>query len=187
MKRLYFVRHGESTINAENKWGGQIDAPLNNRGKQQALKAAKKAKQEGLHFDLIISSPMIRTKQTAEIIANELGYEVTKIRYDKRLMERDLGELNGTPVDDFFAKYEYKDVDNVPGAETVEQMQQRAATAIKDIETLPEDNILIVSHSAFGRAFKRVLLNQPHAQEYDSPVVSLTHAEISLLERAKDA
>src|SRR5581483_5723923 len=74
MKKLYFIRHGESVSNVERWHAGRIDTPLTERGRQQAREAGKKAKAQKLHFDLIVSSPLSRALETARIIAKEIGY-----------------------------------------------------------------------------------------------------------------
>jgi broad specificity phosphatase PhoE len=67
-KAFYFMRHGETIWNLENKLMGQIDIHLNNKGFHQAQLAGARIK--NLPFDNIICSPLSRTTKTAEIIAN---------------------------------------------------------------------------------------------------------------------
>src|SRR3712207_2041072 len=60
MRRLYFIRHGESEFNKANKWTGSTDTPLTDTGHKQAKKAGKKLRDQGVVFDIIISSPSQR-------------------------------------------------------------------------------------------------------------------------------
>src|SRR5687768_1595036 len=95
MKHLYFIRHGESQFNVENKWAGTSDPPLTDTGHEQAKAAGRHAKRKGINFDVIISSPLQRAHHTAKHIANELGYSHDKIELNDLLMERHYGILEG--------------------------------------------------------------------------------------------
>jgi len=166
MQTLYFIRHGETTDNTSGRWGN-YDTPLSDVGRSQATAAGRAAKTEGLHFDLIIASPQPRALETAELIAAELGYPKDAIDQMDTLVERRMGKLDNVLYDDFFTEGKvYKDLDDVPGVETVEAMQQRAAEALATIKAHPESAILVVSHGAFGRAFRRTVLGIPYTDEY---------------------
>ena len=94
MKEIYFIRHGETSWNKKGlSQGSRNDIKLNKNGIIQAKKTGKylnKYRQRDTKFDLIISSPMLRTKKTAEIIAKQIGYDNYIIYYDE-LKERDQG------------------------------------------------------------------------------------------------
>lgn len=177
MKKLYFVRHGESIVNASRVWGARAEAPLTALGKRQAKKAGKSIKNDKLSIDVVVSSPTKRARQTAEIIVGEMSYLPAGILFNKLLMERAVGILEGTTFDDFFKTKEYKDLDKVKGAETIEQLQERAQKALAYLSTLPYENVLVVSHSAFGRALHRVIDGQSFTLEYEVHD-SLPHAEL---------
>lgn len=166
MKSLYFIRHGKTLANTAEKWNGQSEDPLTDEGLKQATEAGAKAKTEGLHFDLIISSPLSRAKDTATLIAKEIGYPGNLIMIDELLLERNVGVLEQTLFKVFFDEHEYADVDNVEGAETVEQLQIRATEFLDKAKGLPESDILVVSHGAFGRALVRAINNRPWTDEY---------------------
>lgn len=94
-QKLFYVtllRHGESIGNAEMRWQGQKDYELTNRGRAQAQALAKRWKQEQVKFDAVISSPLSRAKETAEIIASALDLP---IEFDPLWMERDNGQFSG--------------------------------------------------------------------------------------------
>ncbi len=65
---IIFLRHGESVGNAESRWQGQADYPLTDKGRQQAQALAERWLTEKRAFDYIISSPLSRASETAEII-----------------------------------------------------------------------------------------------------------------------
>lgn len=60
MGHLYFVRHGQTVWNVENKICGSTESPLTELGHQQAIATAEKIRDEGLHIDQILSSPLSR-------------------------------------------------------------------------------------------------------------------------------
>ena len=90
-----FLRHGESVGNAEARWQGQSDYVLTEKGREQARALAKRWKSENVKFDLIISSPLVRAKETAEIIASALNM---RVKFDSILLERHIGEMEGTDL-----------------------------------------------------------------------------------------
>lgn len=94
--KLYLVRHGQTDFNADGIiQGSSFDIPLNDAGKQQARELAKEIKTRGWKFDVHYCSPMLRAKQTAEIITEG------KVNFilDNLLVERGFGEMEGNKVD----------------------------------------------------------------------------------------
>lgn len=92
-----FLRHGESVGNAEARWQGQSDYMLTEKGRAQARLLAERWKSERLKFDLIIASPLVRAKETAEIVAAALN---VKLELDPILMERHIGEIEGMTAEE---------------------------------------------------------------------------------------
>lgn len=93
--KLFFVtllRHGESVGNAESRWQGQADFPLTEKGRAQAYALAERWKRENVKFDHVVSSPLVRAKETAEIVASTLNL---KIEFEPLWLERDNGEFSG--------------------------------------------------------------------------------------------
>ena len=68
-QRLLLVRHGETEWNRQTRFQGQIDVPLNDNGRKQSQKAAELLKD--VPIDFAVSSPMLRPKETAEIILKQ--------------------------------------------------------------------------------------------------------------------
>lgn len=89
---ITLLRHGESVGNAESRWQGQADYPLTDTGRAQARALAERWKNENVKFDLIISSPLARARETAEIIAQAVNGTVS---FDPLWLERDNGEFSG--------------------------------------------------------------------------------------------
>ncbi len=119
---------------------------LTNEGRRQVKKAAKELKDKG-GVDLIVSSPMTRTKQTAEIVAEELGAEV---KYDKNLLEVNVGIFEGSPGEDYrnyFTGYIERFTKKPPQGENLAQVQRRYLKALNSLEKKYRDKkILIVGH-----------------------------------------
>lgn len=182
MKHLYFCRHGESFVNINNavatKLGAKNDLGLTENGIQQATKEGTRAASTGFMPDLIISSPLVRAVQTADIIAEHIGYSKDRIAYNELFIELQFGELEGTSWSEFWEKLGgYKSLNTFKDSETIETMQQRAEKALAYVNTLSEETILIVSHSAFGRALQRVTMGRPWTDEFENGA-SLPHGEI---------
>lgn len=119
---------------------------------------------------------MERAKETAEIIADEIGYPKNKIKYSDLLVERSFGDLEGTP---HLKSDEELDLDSVPNIETEKMLLERANKAVKLLESLPEENILVVSHGTFGRALRHHLVaDMPFINRKSSPANTLPNGEV---------
>ena len=88
--RLYLVRHGETDWNTERKLQGQVDIPLNEFGKNLAVKTGKGL--ENIRFDVCFTSPLQRARQTAELI---LAGRDVQIIDDDRIIEMSFAEWEG--------------------------------------------------------------------------------------------
>jgi broad specificity phosphatase PhoE len=87
---LYVTRHGETNFNAQGRYAGSTDVPLNETGIKQARELAGRL--SGMKFDVVVSSPMLRARQTADIVCAELGMEY--IIYPQ-FAERNVGVYEG--------------------------------------------------------------------------------------------
>ncbi|NWG33488.1 MAG: histidine phosphatase family protein [Chloroflexi bacterium] len=95
--QFVFMRHGESLGNAQSRWQGQSDYPLTNKGRAQVRALAKRWMTENAKFDLIISSPLGRARETAQIIASVLSL---RVEYDDIWLERAIGEMEGLTAEE---------------------------------------------------------------------------------------
>jgi broad specificity phosphatase PhoE len=178
MKHLYYCRHGECELNLQKVFAGRSDSPLTELGRHQATLAGQDIINNGIKIDRIISSSLWRAYETAVIVAREIGYLEEDITTSDLLIERNFGMLEGTPRNEFFDSHSYQDIDLAPRAETIEQLHGRASEALAYIESLPEENILVVSHSAFYRAIHRAIKNDPFSHEYTSPFSTIKNGKI---------
>src|SRR5659263_225716 len=88
---ICIVRHGETDWNAQGRLQGREDIELNDAGRQQARKIA--AYLSGEHWDAVVSSPLKRAYETAQIVAGILS--VSDIEVEELITERDYGEASG--------------------------------------------------------------------------------------------
>lgn len=165
MGHLYFVRHGETVWNVENKICGATDSPLTEKGRNQAKELGKLIVAEGIVFDEIIYSPLSRAKDTALIISEE-----TKIpaRVENRLIEQNFGKWEGTPRNglDFKADKENFATD-YEGGESMLKLCQRIYNLLDDIKHDENKTYLLVAHNGIARAVNSYF-NSMSNKEYAS-------------------
>ncbi|CAN5627495.1 hypothetical protein BH23PAT2_BH23PAT2_02740 [soil metagenome] len=153
-------------MNVQGLIAGSTDTPLTDEGRKQARKAGKLAKL--YNIDLIVASPLVRAAETAEIIAKEIGYDPEKILHNKLLVERDHGSLEGK------AWSPDLNMDGFSDIETDNTLLERAHLALKWLDNLEADYILLVSHGTFGRALRSIIREEYTMDHHDG----LNNAEI---------
>jgi hypothetical protein len=99
--RIYLVRHGETTGDIENRYGGDYDDHLTDRGTKESEELAKKLKEKGIKA--IYSSPRIRAVETARVVGKLLNVDVTKI--DDMRERNHYGVLTGLTKAEALKKY----------------------------------------------------------------------------------
>jgi isoleucyl-tRNA synthetase len=147
--RYLILRHGESEMNIKDilisTLPEKIPCPLTEKGKEQILKVAKKLKKEKI--DLIISSDLLRTRQTSEILAKELK---TKVIFDKRLRDIKFGIFEGKSLKEhhsFWKSYEERFIKAPRGGENYNQVKMRIYNFFKTLEKkYSGKTILVVGH-----------------------------------------
>lgn len=149
---LWLVRHGQTDWNLTGRWQGQApDAPaLNEAGRAQAL-ALRPQLREGL-FSAIYASDLLRSRQTAELIAEPLGLAVT---LESRLREMDLGDWEGLFSEEIHARYPQELAERArdpfhtraPRGESPQDVAKRVVSAVDDIVSRHcGESVLIVAH-----------------------------------------
>lgn len=170
---LAFIRHGQTEWNRQGLLQGSTDIPLNDTGRQQAHDAV--AMLAEWSWDAVVSSPLARARETAQIVADELGLELGPA-YDD-LVERDYGPWEGRSSAEMIVEYPAKDY---PGAETVDHMVERCLRALARIDAdYPGKNVVLVCH---GTIAKYTLI---HLTDY--PVEVILNGSVSAMERDGDA
>ncbi|MBQ2638456.1 histidine phosphatase family protein [Candidatus Saccharibacteria bacterium] len=144
--KLYVVRHGQTDWNLKDLAQGRADIPLNARGIKQAEELKEKIRD--LKFDICYSSPLLRAKETAEIIVGDK----CKIIYDDNLREKDFGNLEGTDSKTWEEDdYDLRLNSSYGGMEPILDVFKRSKKALERIKTEnPEDaRVLVVAHGTF--------------------------------------
>lgn len=138
-KAFYFIRHGLWDWNLDHRAQGQIDVPLNRKGRQQAQEAAEVATH--LKFGTICSSPLSRAVETAQVIASVTGSKVSIL---DELIECSWGVREGETKGAWFENWK-KGIENPDGAEPYQDFLDRAVGAINTALQTPGP-VLIVAH-----------------------------------------
>jgi broad specificity phosphatase PhoE len=140
--RFLFVRHGESEANAEKVIGGSRDVPLTDVGRQEAAEAAARLANE--RIGSVFASPMLRTWETAEIIA--ASKEDLEVQAVAGITERRYGVWEGQPKDQFDR------AQKPDGGESPEEFNARTIEALQPVTG--RSPVLIVAHSGTFRALR---------------------------------
>ena len=152
MKNKYILlRHGQTIYQAKKLkffYPNPERPPISitKKGEKQIKMAAKKLKSKGI--DLIYSSGFYRARQTAGIVAKELGL---RVKFDKRLRDMSFGIFRGGPMQeyrDFFSAKKQKFSKRPPKGESWRDVKKRMINFVKDIEKKHKNKtILIIGHA----------------------------------------
>jgi broad specificity phosphatase PhoE/ribonuclease HI len=145
----HLLRHGQTEHTPERRYSGRNDLPLSRTGRAEAEAAGVRAKELGI--EVVVASPLRRTRETAELVSAALGLPVT---YDDDLVELDFGDLEGLTFHEARAKHPLaarRFLDDVtvaaPGGESIADVSARVARARRRILSQHEGRtVLIVSH-----------------------------------------
>ena len=188
MTIMHLVRHGQSVWNAAGRIQGQIDVELDEIGLQQAQRIAERLKREPIAA--IYSSPLLRARSTAEVIA--AGFRLP-VRLDARLMEYDFGVISGLTWNEVaenhpeLANRWLEDPWAVPvaGSEGRVNFAARVTSAMRDVcARHPAEQVAIVAHGGtFGVYLAAVLgldLNRRHPFHFGNTSCSLVEMRESV-------
>lgn len=147
MTDLYLVRHGETEWNRLRRIQGMTDIPLNDTGREQARRTGMLLTRRPIAR--VYTSPLGRARETAEIIARELGLPDPEAR--DALVERNYGDAEGLSFHEI--ELRYPPGSDVPGRESREEVAARVLPALQLLATQhPEESIVVVSHGGAIRA-----------------------------------
>ena len=166
MGKVYFVRHGQTYWNEENKICGITDIALTPLGHEQAVQAGKSIVESGIVFDEIICSPLIRAQETAGHISAITG---RPIRIDERLREQNFGKYEATYTkDEEFLLSKEHFADSYDGGESLLRLAQRVYNLLDEIKKDPEGKTyLLVAHNGVARSVESYFHSMTN-QEYAS-------------------
>lgn len=160
MKKIFLVRHAESEANAAGIMAGSGHDPhLTELGKKQAERAGKDLKGKGI--ELVIYSPMTRTRETAELIMKEIGYDKKDAITNELFLERFYGSYEGKSAEPYVNATDEERLKQ--GVEPVENLHARISEGLDWLKTLKQDRILVVSHGTTGRMIKLVAQKLHHS------------------------
>lgn len=145
---VYIVRHGQVLHNALKVYSNE-DEDLTEKGIDQAKQLKNEI--QNLEYDVIICSPLLRARHTAEII----NVKNRDILFDNRLKERNPGNLNGKPIS-YTNREEYWNFNSNIQYGTSENMKtffERVFAFLDDLKTKDYDSVLVVAHSGVSKAF----------------------------------
>lgn len=181
---LYVARHGETDWNAQGRYQGSVDIPLNGTGLQQAAELAERV--AALDIDVIISSPLLRARMTAEVIQRA---KPVPLVFDARLVERNMGVYEGltrdearTRLPETWARLGQFLLDDAPECgETIRQVDARVTAALEDIKiNYHGKNVLLVCHGFVSRAVNRYLYGLPFDEMHGFTLGNCEVAEYAL-------
>lgn len=197
--KIYLVRHGETDWNKAGRFQGSTDIPLNPYGIELAEITAEGMKE--IPFDIIYSSPLVRSQKTAEIIKRDRNI---KIITDDRLKEMNFGNFEGVDIrearaDEGHGMYTLLHTPEkyIPdGGETFEEVIQRCQNFIEEILIPKEkqyDHVMLSVHGGLIRCFLRCIEDRPIAQFWGGipqgncavTIIELLDGKMQILEEGK--
>ena len=162
---LYLVRHGKTEYNTVKRYTGNTDVPLSAEGVRQAHETALLLKD--IAFDVILSSPLLRAKTTAEIIAEY--HPSVPVVFMNGLRERSFGDWEGKEYTDrsyidFICLPE--NIHSAPdNGETIADFYERVNNTLNEIKAAyPEKTVLAVAHGMVSRMINKAINNIPFGE-----------------------
>jgi uncharacterized phosphatase len=140
------LRHGQTEWNINFLLQGVTDIPMNQTGIDQVRLAASAIRRQD--WDLVLTSPLGRARQTAEILLEEVGFD--SIIEEQLLIERSFGEAEGLSHEQWRAKY--SNLDEIPGGESRTELAARSQLLLDSVaQQFAGKRVLAVSHGALIR------------------------------------
>lgn len=148
MKPVYFVRHGQTFWNAENKICGATDIALTELGHEQARLTGQKILDQGIHADLILYSPLIRARDTALHISEMTGIPAVA---EPRLTEQNFGIYESTARNgEEFRRAKGQFVNRYGTGESMLHLAQRIYNLLDELKQRNE-TVILVAHNGIAR------------------------------------
>ena len=171
---IALMRHGQTDWNLAGRVQGHTNIPLNETGRQQAREAAEVLATAGSTWAHLTSSPLIRARETAQIVADRLQMQLADPL--ESLIEQNYGEAEGSSVEDLALKWPTREFKL---GESAEAVAQRALDTIELLSTTHEgEPVLAVTHGAYIR---RLIATMRDIEYYTAP--RILNATITTFER----
>jgi broad specificity phosphatase PhoE len=183
---LFLIRDGVTDWHAERKVLGHRDISLNDEGLAQAQRATDAL--ADIAIAEVISSPLVRALQTAELVGRRFGIEVAR---DPRLIDFSAGKWEGMAYDEVAAHAEFKAFikdplsERIPGADSLHDVSERAVAAVEQaLEDNPSgDAIAVITHAGIIRVLLTHYLGSPPGNYHR---IHVSAGSISVLSFADD-
>lgn len=179
MSSFIFVRHGKSQAN-QDKIIAAPDSPLTKEGEAQARKVGRELKKKGV--TAIITSPLLRARQTAEIIAKQL--KIADIQVIDDLRERGFGQLQNQAKE--HSSEWYFTVDGESDVEPKGVLIARCEAALSVLRKLSEtDKVVVVGHAVSGFYLRQVAAGRRLFEEFDPPkeITNTGHVDVAIIDK----
>ncbi|HYG91312.1 MAG TPA: histidine phosphatase family protein [Azospirillum sp.] len=154
---FHFVRHGQTQDNLRGvRCGGDRDAPLSERGLDDATAAAARFAEAGVPCGLVIAGPLERTAVTGALFAKALGVPIIERAW---LRERALGAWNGLPIDETRAWF--AEGRTPLGGECEETFAARVLAGVAELDAVLKERPLLVGSKGVARVLLHRLAGRP--------------------------
>ena len=178
MGHIYFVRHGQTVWNVENKICGATDIGLTPQGYQQAKALGESIRQQYKDIDLILTSPLSRAYETARVISEYTGIP---FMVEERLKEQNFGIWEGRygKGDKEFQEAKRMFCSSYSGGESMMKTAQRVYNLIDEVKKDRDHTYLLVAHNGIYRIIQSYffdLTNEEFAMQ------SMSNCEIKVYE-----
>lgn len=200
MRRVILVRHGESELNArqrqESAFCGQLETPLTDHGRRQALEIGKQLAAPGRYnIEYAVSSALGRAKETLELILSRLRTPPAILPAMAAFNERSLGVFEGRTESDVFSEYpHYRDDPSLnrfradykqkaPGGESLAEVTVRASRGFTECLQQSSGTLLIVSHC---QTIRCLLAEKLRIEMQEALKIPIPHAMAILLIQSPD-
>ena len=177
-RRIVLLRHGRTEWNATRRYQGQADPPLDELGRAQAIEVASLI--AAMRPDLLVSSDLLRARQTAEKVASLTGLE---LRLDPRLRERHLGHWQGLTREEVAGRFPEEFAEWLAGRDVTRRGgESRAEVANRACELVgelpPVELTVLVSHGATVMCLSAALLGLPQTPSVLGPLANCHWTEL---------
>jgi probable phosphoglycerate mutase len=183
VSRLVLWRHGRTEWNATGRFQGQLDPPLDDRGRAQARRTAPYLVAAGLRAEttVVVASDLSRTAETAEVLTELLG---VPLRQDPRLREHGMGCWEGLTRDEVADRFPDQYADWIAGrpvrgrgGEDAADVGERALAALLDLPAA--DVAVVVTHGGTaGRLIERLLQLGPEQRRVFGPLTNCAWSDL---------
>ena len=176
---VYMIRHGQSTTNAMNRLTGWLDAPLTDKGRKDAEFA--RSILNGVHFDRVFSSDLVRARETAKIVLPDYEAELTPL-----LREINVGSLAGTTPAERSSPAMHKELwtqgYHSYGGESIEEFRARLLGFMNTVPSLGCEKVALFSHAGC----LRVMLDEAVGCRHERKQVHCLNCTVEILEYKND-